>query len=295
MGFLSSLSNVTLFCFLASYAVALGLEGVRFVRRWTVNRFLMVAFAVAGLVAHTIYLVERSRAADLPPLLSSSHDWLLVLAWLTVLFYIVLTAADPNLVVGPFLLPLTLVFITASAFVSDSPNTMLAAARGWKMLHATLLVLGIAGVSVGFVLGLMYLVQHYRLRHKRAMANGLTLPNLERLGRLNWWAVVLSVPLLTLGIGTGVGLIFAADAEQPRLALTDPVVVGNGVAWLVMVLFFTWLLATRRPLGKQVAWMTIWACGFLLVAIIGLQLLSGRFLDTRHIQTPRPPLHVAGE
>jgi ABC-type uncharacterized transport system permease subunit len=278
----SALQNVTLFCFLASYLLVLGLEGVRLVRRTTVNRVFMLVAAVAGLLAHSAYLVVRSQAVQLPPLLSSTHDWLLVLAWLATLFYVVLTAVDRDLVLGPFLLPLVLTFVVASAFVGDSPNRTLDASRGWTMLHVSLLVLGVAGVAVAFVLSLMYLVQHRRLRHKHTMKNGLFLPNLERLARLNWWAVVHSVPLVTLGIAAGIGRMLVATGDQAALALGDPVVVGNSLAWLGMIALFGWLLATRRPLGKQVAWLTLWACGFLLVSVVGFSLLSGRGLETLH-------------
>ena len=131
---------------------------------------------------------------------------MLVLAWVAILFYIVLTAVDRNLLVGLFLLPLVLVLIGSTYFISESPNTMMEAERSWKMLHASLLLFGIAGVILGIVLSMMYLFQHHRLKHKHTMKNGLKLPNLELLARLNWWAVVLTVPLLTLGLATGVGL-----------------------------------------------------------------------------------------
>jgi uncharacterized membrane protein len=38
---------------------------------------------------------------------------------------------------------------------------------------------------------------------------------------------------------------------------------------------FVWLLKTRRTAGRQVAWLTLWACGFLLVTLVGLQVLIG--------------------
>jgi ABC-type uncharacterized transport system permease subunit len=244
----------------------------------------MLGFALAGLAAHTIYLVIRSRESGLPPLLSSSHDWMLVLAWIAVLFYLVLSAVDRNLLVGMFLLPLVLMLIGSAYFISDSPNTVMDAAPQWKMLHATLLVFGIAGVIMGIVLSMMYLFQHYRLKQKQTMKPGLKLPNLERLARMNWWAVVLSVPLLTLGLATGVGLGWHSRQGDAPISFHDPVVLGNGLAWLVMIVFFGWLLTTKRPTGKQVAWLTVWAFGFLLVTLIGLQVLSGRSISTWHTQ-----------
>ncbi len=277
-------ANVSVFCFLASYIVTLALEGVRLLKQTAINRLFMLGFALAGLTAHTIYLIGRSQESQLPPLLSSSHDWMLVLAWIAILFYIVLTAVDRNLLVGLFLLPLVLVLIGSTYFISETPNRMMEAERGWKMLHASLLLFGIAGVILGIVLSMMYLFQHHRLKHKHTMKNGLTLPNLELLARLNWWAVVLTVPLLTLGLATGVGLGWYSRGGESPISFTDPVIIGNSIAWLVMLVFFGWLLTTKRPTGKQVAWLTVWACGFLLVTLIGLQVLSGRSLSTWHTQ-----------
>lgn len=285
------MENITVFCFLASYALALALEGVRLLGRSTINRLVMIAFATAGLVAHTWYLWIRSQETHLPPLLASSHDWLLVLAWLAVVLYLVITLADRTLAAGVFLLPPVLLLIAAAYFVSDQPQALSTAGaeaarelskRGWAMLHASLLVIGIAGVLIGFVLSMMYLVQHRLLRRQQTMGRGLTLPSLERLARLNWWAVILSVPLLTLGMLTGVVLGLYAGDETATFTFGDPVVLISGVAWLVMVVLFVWMLSTHRPAGRQVAWRTLWAFGFLLVTLIGLQVLTAGVLESPH-------------
>ncbi|MCH8828841.1 MAG: cytochrome c biogenesis protein CcsA [Planctomycetes bacterium] len=286
-------AGVTVFCFLASYVVALGLELSRLWRRSSYQRIGILAAALAGLVAHFWYLWIRSTETSLPPLLSSTHDWLLVLAWIAVLFYVVVVIAEPNLAIGLFLLPVVLILIFSANFVSSTPNTLLSgdpvvirtAVRGWTMLHATLLVFGIAGVVVGFVLSLMYLVQHRRLKQKQTIQSGLRLPSLERLSRLNWWSVILSVPLLTLGMLTGVILGLYSSESVVSVSFSDPVVVVNGATWALMVGFFFWLLRKQDVAGKQVAWRTIWAFGFLLVTLIGLQILTsgGSFSwDTWH-------------
>lgn len=273
------MANVSIFCFLASYLVALGLEGVRLVRRTAISRAALIAFAAAGLVAHTAFLYFQSQRANLPPLLSSTRDWMLVLAWVGVVLYLFLTSVDRDLAIGVFLLPLVLLLVGSAYLVSGAPDTAVAdyeGVRAWAMLHASLLVFGIAGVLIGFVLSLMYLVQHHRLKRRQVLQNGLTLPSLARLARLNWWAVMISVPLLTLGMGVGVGLAFLS--EDRRLTWTDPVVVGNAIAWLVMAVLFVWLARRDHPAGKQVAWLTFWAFGFMLVTVVGLQILTGEGL-----------------
>jgi ABC-type transport system involved in cytochrome c biogenesis permease subunit len=238
-----------------------------------------------GLVLHTIYLLNRSKQADLPPLLSSTHDWLLVLAWLGISVTLFLSLVDKELSLGLFLLPPLLAMVGAANFVSDIPSGLVApnglvlprtVAYNWTMLHASLLVFGIGVVIVGFALSMMYLVQHRRLKkHKQGAGSGVALPSLEKLARLNWWAVMTSIPLLTLGMVTGVGLGWYSKKTETPFDFGDPVVIVNGILWILLAVFFCWLRLTRRPAEKQVAWLTIWAFGFLLVTLIGLQVLTG--------------------
>lgn len=282
--------HVSVICFLASYVLTVVLEATRLRGRFAVSRIFAKLTAGAGLVAHTIYLINRSRQTHLPPLLSSTHDWLLVLAWLAVLMYLFLTMLDSDLALGIFLMPVVLVLIGSAYFVQQSPNQLLGTAaeleqqarRGWAMLHASLLVLGMAGGLVALVLGMMYLVQHSRLRHKQTLTEGMTLPSLARIARLNWWAVVLSVPTLTLGMAVGVGLGIWPKAGAEALRFSDPVIIAYGVAWLVMFGFFVWLLTTRRTPEKQIASLTIWAFSFLLISIVALQIISSRSSISQH-------------
>jgi ABC-type uncharacterized transport system permease subunit len=292
------MANVHVFCFFASYVVALALDGLRLLRGGALLRALGLGFGFAGLLAQSIYLVERSNAADLPPLLSSGHDWLLVLAWTAVLFYLflslVLWIIDRDMPMGLFVLPVVLLLIGASDLAGDATSPALAGAtdmaarnaqqaalRGWGMLHASFLVFGIAGVIVGFVFSLMYVVQHRRLKHKQPVQTGLSLPSLATLARLNWWSVIISIPLLTLGLLTGVRLVFLSRSTPGPISFSDPLVVGSALAWIVMVGFFLWLLRADHLGGKQIALRTLYAFGFLLVTLIGLQVLTGGHRPTR--------------
>jgi len=276
------LSQVTLFCFFASYLCALVLEATRLWVKSSVVRWVAIGFAAAGFVAHMAYLFTRAGAANLPPLLSSTHDWLLVLAFLAVVMYLFVSVLDRSVGFGLFLLPIVVLLVGASRFVDQTTNVLvdqtadvrLSAVRGWGMLHASMWVLGAAGVVVGLVLSGMYLVQHRRLRRKQLLQNGLELPSLERLGRLNWWAVVISVPLLTLGLVTGVALSFVESPTGRAVSLLEPGIIISALLWMAMMALFVWLLVARRTPGKLVAWRTLWACGFLLLTLIILQVFS---------------------
>lgn len=273
------MDRVSVFCFLASYVLAVAFEMVRAKSGAVVWRWLTLVASLAGLVAHTAYLLTRSGQADLPPLMASAHDWLLVLAWLGIFSYLFLTSLDRTLQLGLFALPTILVLVVSSQFVSKQPlnfvsgNAAQVAARGWLMLHTSMLAIGIVGVLVSLILAVMYLLQHRRLKHRQTATEGMQLPSLARLARMNWWSVVVSVPLLTFGMVAGVLLGFATkDVAGP--VFTDPVVIGSAIGWLVMICFFGWLVRTSRPAAKQVAMLTVWACGFLVVTIVGLQVVA---------------------
>lgn len=241
------------------------------------SRWLALGFAAAGLAAQTAYLIVRSRAVDLPPLVGSTHDFLLVLAWLAIVLYLFLELADRKLALGLFVLPIVLVLVGVAAFVSKQPNEQMNQVRALErlgMLHASLLVFGMAGVATSLVASLMYLVQHRRLKHKQAEPQGLHLLSLEKLNSLNWWAIVVSVPLLTLGMASGVWLSYLSKQTAHPIPLDRPEFFVYGALWIGMAVLFLWLLLARRPAGRVVAWRTLWACGFLLATILFLGVFS---------------------
>jgi len=283
--------NVGVVCFLASYSLALAAELTRLAWRNRISHWVMLGLTAAGLVAHTLYLLIRAQQTKLPPLLSSTHDWLLVLAWLAVLVYLFVALMDRDLAIGLIVLPIVVVMVIASQFVSTSAESLaLTSHKSWLMLHVSLLVFGIGGVCLGLVSGLMYLWQHYRLKHRQALLPGLTLPNLERLEYFTRLAILTSVPLLTFGMALGAGLVVVSredDAIAQRV-LRDPLIIGSGLCWLLMMGLFVWLLSSRGEPGRKVAWLTVWSCGFLLLTMIGTQVLTrGNALHGRQATAPR--------
>ena len=267
------MEKVSVACIFFSYIVAVVFAFLRLRGRNVLSRWGTLIMTFAGFVANTIYLLARSRNAELPPLLASTHDWLLVLTWVAILLFLFLTILDKELPLGVFVLPIVLTVVAVTWLVGDDLNTAedFDPRRGWGMLHAGLLVFGMLGVTVSLILALMYLTQHRRLKRRKEMKEGVRLPSLPKLAQLNRLAVVVSVPTLTLGLLAGIPL----GRNQAILdILADPIVIGSGIGWLVMLGLFTWLLATNRPAEKQVAMLTVWACGFLLLTIVGLQIVT---------------------
>lgn len=266
--------KVSITCFFASYLIALGLELTQFLRTSRMNRWVAIVFTGAGLLAHTIYLVHRSRVSGLPPLVGSMHDWMLVLAWVAATIYLVLELRNSRLGLGVFLLPLVLLLVGSATRANAEKVIVRDNLFAVKMLHASLLVFGIAGVAIAFLLSLMYLVQHNRLKHATPDPDSFHLFSLERLNRMNRWAVTGSVPLLTLGMAAGVWLAWSSRSSAHPINLAAPGFVVMGILWLAMICLFGWLFNRQLSSGRIVAWRTLWACGFLIVTMICLEVFT---------------------
>src|SRR5262245_51417380 len=74
------LSGISIICFAACYAMAFVLEILGLKRRFAWHRALLVVITLAGLAAHSLYLLRDMTATRNLPL--STADWLLWAAWL---------------------------------------------------------------------------------------------------------------------------------------------------------------------------------------------------------------------
>lgn len=273
------LSGVGILCFASSYAIAWVLELSRLLFRSGVRGAVMLGFAGAGLVAHTAFLYYRAVHATGAPL-SSEKDWYLVAAWALVVVYLCLSALNSRVPFGLFLLPLALGLIGAATFLAlDVPLARGSASKVWGAIHGMSVMLATVAVLVGFMAGLMYLVQSRRLKHKRLPPGRLHLPSLEWLQKANSHAIVTSLVMLGVGILSGMVLnLVNLRNEAVRLYWTDPVVIST---WLM----FFWLLtavvaiAVYRPArqGRKVAYLTV--ASFVFLAIM---LAAGLLMDSRH-------------
>ena len=197
-----------------------------------------------------------------------------MVAWLAVLVYLFVALAGGEQGTGLVMWPVVLILVVASQYVGTSSSHFLDYHRNWTMLHASLLGLGTTFVLLGFVLSLLYLWQHRRLKQRQMHSSPVRLPNLELIERLNRWCILTAVPLQTLGIASGFGLSIMSKGGEFPMTLTDPVVIGGAVTCALMGVLFIWLLTQKRSPGRQVALLTAWACGFLLVTLISLQMLT---------------------
>lgn len=287
-----SLTHVHLSCFVASYAVALLLELCRLLLRTPARIVGTLGFATAGILAQTIYIVLRSSPdpRQAPPL-TSWFDWLLLAAWGVAVAYLIVSLRRPQTPAGVFMLPLVLVLIAvASLFRHAEPFPRSQALYVWGIVHGMALLLGSVVGMLGFIAGVTYLAQSYRLKKKLPPPRGLKLPSLEWLQRVTQQALLLSSWILAAGLLSGVVLYLVQDRN--RMPWNDPVLWISAVLflWLAVVWVFQARYKPARQ-GRKVAYLTL-ASFVVLTLVLAMVLL----VPSRHanpLSPASPPIRGA--
>ncbi|NDC53074.1 MAG: hypothetical protein EBZ74_01995 [Planctomycetia bacterium] len=282
------ISGISVVCFAASYLVALVCEASRPLFRSGLRGAVLVGFAAAGFLAHTLFLGWRAATEPAVPL-SSAFDWYLLAAWLLAGGYLWLLAANPRTQVGLFVLPVVLGLVGAAELSSRAPFPQSPATQVWGAIHGSFNLAASVAVAGGAVAGLMWLIQAMRLARKRSPAQGLRLPSLERLADVSGRAA--SIAAWTGAAGFVSGLVLNAVNRRSGLLETvpwnDPVVLRMAlvVAWLVVAAAIGRALARRPQAARVGAWLSLVSLGLLAASM-----LWGILGTTRH---GVPPTHAA--
>ena len=268
----SFLNGITVTCFVGSYLVAMLLDLSRSAVAVPGRAVLTIGFTLAGLFAHAVYLIVRavgqSSAADLG-LMAGWYDWALLVAWGLAACFLTLYMRRPDTSVGLFLLPPVLLLVAlASLTRSWAPFSRVEAAGLWRSIHGLAMMVGTAAVLMGFIAGLMYLTQAYRLKTKQAGGRRLRLPTLERLQAMNRHCLVVST--LAVGLGLLAGVIMNLN-QSGKIAWTE----GGVILSLVLLVYLMSATAVEffyRPArqGRKIAYLTLASFGFLVLAMYGI-------------------------
>jgi ABC-type transport system involved in cytochrome c biogenesis permease subunit len=279
-------AGISVVCFAASYAVALACEASRLLFRSGVRGAAMVGFAVAGLLAHSLFLLWRAFHEPSVPL-SSEFDWYLLAAWMLAGGSLWLTLANPKTPVGLFFFPIVLLLIGRAEMSSREPFPQSPATQAWGMIHGSFNLAASVAVAVGAVAGLMWLIQAGRLSRKTTPVRGFRMPSLEKLAALSSRSGLVAATTGSAGFLSGI--VLNAITQQHGLLETvpwnDPVVLRMGllVAWLAVAAVVSRLLV-KRPEGPRVtAWLSL-----VSLVVLAVSMTWGLVGTTRHGAPPPP-------
>lgn len=278
------LYKITVTCFAASYAVALVLEVSRVFFQANFRQAIRIGFMAAGLFAHVVYLVMQNRlefnASGI--WMGSWFDWCLAAAWLLAAAYLWIAIRQSQSVIGLFLLPLVLALIFVGYQFDDQARFSANQAKSvWNMIHGSSLLLGTTVVVLGFVFGVVYLIQARRLKSKSIPSKLFRLPSLEWLQLNCERSLIVSVVLLGIGFVSGIAINLikrpAGDeiASAGTIAWSDPVIWSSSIlfGWLLISLIVNLLYRPARQ-GRKVAYIVV-TCALFLMLELGIVWWSG--------------------
>lgn len=278
------IDGISIFCFAASYGVCLILEISRLFFRAPIRWIVTAGFAIAGLIAHSLFIWHRAATsvAEAVPPLSSWCDWFLIAACLLTVIYLALMFRRPENSQGIFALPMVLVLIGLGWYFLDAAGfTRVQAVSSWRVIHGLALLSGTVVVAVGFIAGVMYLVQSRRLKLKKPISQRFKLPSLEQLQSASETSFIVSSLLLGIGLVSGLVLNVTKQAsETAAVAWSDPVVWTSGVLflWLFCATVFNLVYKPARR-GRKVAYLVV-------ASFLFFSLELGLVLFTRHGSNP---------
>ena len=217
----------------------------------------LVAFA-------TLHRTEAPPITSLPVVLASS-------AWMAVVFALLLTWKFrlPGIaaVVGPLAF-LSVFVASVSWHTADAESAR--AAGTWPHVHVLLASGGLALLGIAGLAGLVFLMEHRRLKAKPPKAFAIPLPSLEALDRVNVVTTAVGFVLLTLGIITGSvwlnethGAVWMGTSHEAWMVISWAIYAGLVIARYA-----------GRQGARQAAASALAGFAFLLFGVMGVGALS---------------------
>jgi len=217
-----------------------------------------------GWLAQTALLVVQAARADGFPW-SSWAGSLNLFVWLVVAAYLIWGCRPRFRLLGLAVMPLAAaLFLVARLGGGLRGGSGSAYGNVFLALHVGLVLAAFAGFTLAAALAALYLWQEGRLKSRAPDILRLRFPPLASLERLTWRTVLVSLPLLTLGLVAGI-----VRLRQDRAGF-DALEAVTLLTWAVYAVFIG-----LHPTGRRAAYLALG--GFALVIVVRLALAGGHF------------------
>jgi cytochrome c-type biogenesis protein CcsB len=237
--------------------------------------------AYAGFIVQTIAIGLRWKETyDLgighAPL-SNLYESVVFFSWAIILFYCLMEYKFKYRIIGAFVLPFALLSMAwAQLGLSSGIDPLMPALQSnWLLYHVITCFLGYAAFAVACSISIMYLIKiRYEAPGSQQKSGGLPdlFPLAKILDDLNYRAIVVGFPLLTLGIITGAAW---ANYAWGSYWSWDPKETWSLIVWFVYATFLHARL-TKGWVGKRAAWLSIVGFASTIFCYLGVNLfLSG--------------------
>jgi cytochrome c-type biogenesis protein CcsB len=260
-------STCIFFAFLASRSKAVGLAGT-----YTALFGFLVQTAAIAMRWKESYDQGHGHAP-----LSNLFESVVFFSWTIILIYLIIDFKYKYRAVGFFVVPFALFGMAWAQLGLDSGIEPLVPAlqSNWLMYHVITCFLGYAAFAVACGISIMYLIRE-RLEQggSDTAAGGLLsmFPAIKILDDLNYRAIMIGFPLLTLGIVTGAAW---ANYAWGTYWSWDPKETWSLIVWFVYAAFLHARI-TRGWVGRRAAILSVIGFAATIFCYLGVNLfLSG--------------------
>lgn len=256
-------SMLAFFAFLASKNKTLGLAG-----SWLSFAGLVIQTAAIGLRWKESYDIGFGHAP-----LSNLYESVVFFSWTIILIFLIIDFKYKHRVIGAFVVPFALL---GMAWAQLGLNTGIeplvpALQSNWLLYHVITCFLGYAAFAVACGISIMYLIKAGHDESSSSSAGGVVsmFPSTRVLDDLNYRAIMVGFPLLTLGIITGAAW---ANYAWGTYWSWDPKETWSLIVWFVYAAFLHARI-TKGWVGKRAAWLSIIGFAATIFCYLGVNLL----------------------
>ncbi|MEZ4600129.1 MAG: c-type cytochrome biogenesis protein CcsB [Syntrophotaleaceae bacterium] len=229
----------------------------------------------AGFVLHTAAITLRwIESYRLPgnigrAPMTNLYESVVFFAWTIILIFLGIDFKYRKRVIGVFVVPMALLAMCWAQFRGNAAIEPLLPAlqSNWLTYHVVTCFLGYAGFAVAFAVSVMYLVRSGA--DDKGKEETSLFPSAEVLDDLNYRAIMIGFPFLTLGIVTGAAW---ANYAWGTYWSWDPKETWSLIVWFIYAAFLHARL-TRGWTGRRAAWLSIFGFAATLFCYLGVNLL----------------------
>ncbi len=261
------ISMLLFFAFLASKSKIVGLGGS------------LVAYV--GFIAQTVAIGLRWNESYVQghghAPLSNLYESVVFFSWTIILIFGILDMKYKYRIIGAFVIPFALLGMAWAQLSLESNIEPLVPAlqSNWLLYHVITCFLGYACFAVACGISIMYLLKIKAESSDSNSAAGSIIssfPSARILDDMNYRAIMIGFPLLTLGIITGAAW---ANYAWGTYWSWDPKETWSLIVWFVYAAFLHARI-TRGWVGKRAAWLSIIGFAATIFCYLGVNLfLSG--------------------
>lgn len=206
--------------------------------------------------------------------LSNLYESIVFFAWSILLVYLLFDLKYKQRAIGAFVVPIAFLCMSwAQLGLNDSIEPLVPALQSnWLTYHVVTCFIGYAAFTVAFGVSVMYLIKIGKEeKSANAPIGGILgmFPSAKILDDINYKAIMVGFPMLTLGIVTGAAW---ANYAWGTYWSWDPKETWSLIIWFIYAAFLH-ARFTRGWVGRRAAWLSIFGFAATIFCYLGVNLL----------------------